>query len=128
MAAIEQSNADAAFEAGLIKESVIPYVLRQIHLPGKSARADEATAPAVAGALLDGKLVYGKFLVWSDPDARDGAGEEGWSSDVRLAQRFRTTKEAIACWKAQSCVRPLRDDGKPNCPMTAITVTVEYVP
>lgn len=106
----------------------MPYVLRQIHPPGKSARADEATAPAVAHALRNGKLVYGKFLVWSDPDAKDGAGEEGWSSDVRLAQRFRTSRQAIACWKAQSCVRPLRDDGQPNCPMTALTVTVEYVP
>lgn len=41
------------------------------------------------------------------------------------AMRFANTGEAIAAWNTASTRRPLRPDGKPNKPLTALTVEVE---
>lgn len=34
---------------------------------------------------------------------------------------------AMECWKTQSTVQPLRDDGQPNRPLTAYNVVIEKV-
>lgn len=99
------------------------YVLRQIHPPGKSARADEATAAALAAAAITNSIVQGDYLEWSDPDAKNGRGNERWTAHLAKAKRFATFKDAVACWQAQSRKRPLRDDGRPNRPMTAYSVS-----
>lgn len=103
------------------------YVLRQIHPSGKSALADEATAAALVQADLAGTLVRGKYLEWSDPNARNGMGDDRWTADLAKAKRFATFADAMECWKAQSLVRPLRPDGRPNRPMTAYSVTPERI-
>jgi hypothetical protein len=41
--------------------------------------------------------------------------------------RFADLAAAVACWKRQSTVRPLRPDGKPNRPLTAFTITFDQV-
>lgn len=104
------------------------YVLRQIHPPGKSARADEADAVALAIAGAAGTVVTGDYLEWSNPNARHGRGDDRWTSDVKKAKRFETFADAMACWKAQSTLVPFRPDGEPNRPMTAYSVTVEKLP
>ena len=49
------------------------YVLRQIHPRGMSALAhSHATAVNLALAVVDGTMVHGDYLEWSDPDAKDG--------------------------------------------------------
>jgi len=101
------------------------YVLRQIHPPGLSATADQATTVALARAAMLGEVQYGDYLEWSDPDANNGMGAERWTSDPAKAKRFLTFEAALACWKAQSTVRPWRDDGRPNRPLTAYSVTPE---
>jgi hypothetical protein len=104
------------------------YVIRQIHPPGKSATADEATAVALTLATVRGDIERGKYLEWSDPDARGGLGDDGWTDDVDKAKRFASFTAAMECWKAQSAVHPIRwSDGKPNRPLTAYSVTVEQV-
>jgi hypothetical protein len=103
------------------------YVLRQIHPPGLSARADEATTVALASAAVRGQVQYGKYLEWSDPDAIDGLGDDQWTDNLAKAKRFLTFEAAMECWQAQSRVTPLRDDGEPNRPLTAYSVTVERV-
>lgn len=103
------------------------YVLRQIHPPGKSALAHEATAVTLATAALTGGIVSDKYLEWSDPNADNGVGDERWTDDVSRARKFASFGEAMACWQAESTVRPLRDDGKPNRPLTVYSVTVEKV-
>lgn len=101
------------------------FVLRQIHPPGKSALADEATTVALALSIGEGGPILGDYLEWSDPDARHGFGDDRWTADLAKALRFDTFDAAMTCWMAQSTKRPFRDDGKPNRPMTAYSVTVE---
>jgi hypothetical protein len=103
------------------------YVLRQIHPHGLSARADQSTAAALALAAVEGRVVHGAYLEWSDPNARNGFGDDRWTNKLAKAKRFATFEAAMACWQAQSTKRPLRDDGKPNRPMTAYSVTPERI-
>lgn len=103
------------------------YVLRQIHPLGMSARADKATAPALAAAALRGDLIKGKYLEWADPDANDGFGDDRWTDDLSEAMHFMSFRTAMICWQKQSTVRPFRDDGKPNRPLTAYSVTPERI-
>jgi hypothetical protein len=103
------------------------YVLRQIHPKGKSARANEATAVALTTATLKGELMMGQYLEWSDPNANDGFGDDRWTDDLAKAKKFGSFAEALECWKAESTIRPLRDDGRPNRPMTAYSVMPERI-
>jgi hypothetical protein len=106
----------------------MPYVLRQISPPGKSALADEATAAALAVAAFDDNVVKGQYLEWSNPNAKHGMGDELWTGDLKRAKKFETFEAAMECWRAQSTNRPWRPDGKANRPLTAFSVTVEQVP
>jgi hypothetical protein len=72
-------------------------------------------------------MVYGPYLEWADPDARGGFGDDGWTDDIAKAKRFATFSDAVECWKRQSTVRPIRDDGKPNRPLTAFSVYPQEV-
>ena len=101
------------------------YVLRQIRPRGKSALADQATLAALVVAEIEGQTEYGPYLEWADPDAKDGFGDDRWTDDVAKAKRFPSLAAALECWKAQSTVRPFRDDGRPNRPMTAYSVMPE---
>lgn len=103
------------------------WVIRQIAPKGKSAHAYEATAAALTAAAVTGSVVLGAFLEFSDPDARNGLGEDRWTRDLAKAKRFDAFKDAMNCWMAQSTVRPFRDDGKPNRPLTAYSVQPERI-
>jgi hypothetical protein len=64
-----------------------------------------------------------EYLRAYNPDAFDGAG---WFLTTRLidqARRFDTLSELTECWRAQSRVRPLREDGQPNRPLTAHSIS-----
>lgn len=103
------------------------FVIRQIHPLGRSAHADDATAFALTSAAIRGEVVTGKYLEWSDPDGRNGLGDDRWTTDSAKAKRFATHGAAWECWRAQSRTRPVRPDGKANRPMTAYSVTIEEV-
>jgi hypothetical protein len=60
-----------------------------------------------------------------DPDAHDGRGDLITTRDKSKALKFPSMREAMALWKQQSKVQPLRGDGRPNRPLTAFTVEVE---
>lgn len=104
------------------------YVIRQINPPGKSARADEATAVALVETLRHGGPEIGKYLEWSDPNANRGMGDDRWTDDIAKARKFVSFQAAADCWNAVSLVRPWRPDGRPNKPLTAYSVTIEMVP
>jgi hypothetical protein len=106
----------------------MPFVIRQIAPPGKSARADEASAVALTSALLSGHKVEGDYLAWYDVEAYGGRGADRWTADVSKAIRFPTFEAAMELWRTQSKRRPYRPDGKPNRPLTAYSITVEQVP
>lgn len=63
-----------------------------------------------------------------DPDFAGGLGSVTTTRDIDKALHFATTIEAWNFWKQQSVERPLREDGAPNRPLTAFTITVEAVP
>jgi hypothetical protein len=44
------------------------------------------------------------------------------------ALRFDDVEVLLNYWMTQSCTVPLRDDGKPNRPLTAFTIETELVP
>lgn len=48
------------------------------------------------------------------------------TTDPKLAKVFPTFEAAWEAWRAQSTRTPLRPDGKPNRPMTAMTVELEH--
>jgi hypothetical protein len=103
------------------------FVLRQISPPRKSALAHEATLIALTLAAQEGNIVLGPYLEFSDPDARNGMGEDRWTDDISKAKRFATFTDAMECWKAQSKVHPFRSDGKPNRPLTAFSVQPQRI-
>jgi hypothetical protein len=66
----------------------------------------------------------GRYVVSYDPDANDGGGFVVSTADPRQAQQFEGYVEAFEFWRRASTVRPVREDGKPNRPLTAYTVTI----
>src|SRR3954462_15237223 len=72
-----------------------------------------------------GPNVIGQALESYNPDANDGKGDASFTDDPLRAKRFRDVEEAAEEWRRVSSVRPKRDDGKPNRPLTAFTVTFQ---
>lgn len=70
----------------------------------------------------------GVWLVSADVDAFDGRGDVAFSTDPAEAMTFASIREAMAFWKQPSTVRPYRPDGKPNRPISALTIEVVAVP
>lgn len=62
------------------------------------------------------------YLQSWDIDAHDGRGEAIYTDSLDAAYRFPDVGALFTAWKEQSTVRPLRDDGKPNRPLTALTI------
>jgi hypothetical protein len=73
-------------------------------------------------------LDAGAWLASYDLNAHDGFGEAKATSDPAEALRFADAGAVFAAWKEQSTVRPLRDDGKPNRPLSAFTITAKALP
>jgi hypothetical protein len=67
----------------------------------------------------------GQFLKSYDPDAHGGSGEAHWTDDLGEAMKFEDGGDALALWTKRSTVRPLRDDGLPNKPLTACSIEVD---
>jgi uncharacterized membrane protein len=70
----------------------------------------------------------GEYLRRFDPEFAGGVGAAWWTDDPAQAMRFADLGEALATWKTKSAIRPLRDDGKPNRPLTAYTITFVEAP
>lgn len=76
----------------------------------------------VASHLEDVEKTRGKYLQDMDADANDGRGSISWTDDISKAKGFSDVSEALAFWRTRSKVTPTRDDGRPNCPLTAYSV------
>jgi len=72
--------------------------------------------------------IEGQWLMSYDPDAFDGRGEADWTVDPRQALQFPDHAAAYRCWQQTSQVRPVREDGRPNRPLTAFTAEVVAIP
>lgn len=69
-----------------------------------------------------------RWVSFFDPDAHEGRGQVNATTDASGALRFGSMVAALETWQQQSSVRPQRDDGKPNRPLTAYSVSVEALP
>jgi hypothetical protein len=58
-------------------------------------------------------------------DTPDGRGAATFTTDPAMAKTFDSFEAAMRFWRRQSITKPLRPDGKPNCPLTAMHATVE---
>lgn len=79
------------------------------------------------------------LLATGEPSEHDGAFVADYEADVDSAGRarvtftrdrseamqFETQRDAILFYRQVSHVKPKRDDGEPNCPLTAWTVSIE---
>ena len=65
------------------------------------------------------------YLKSYDIEAYNGRGSAEWTRDKNTAMQFVSFTHAVGAWNTQSKIRPLRDDGKPNKPLTSFTIEVE---
>ena len=82
-----------------------------------------ATLRIICDAFGD-KSVTG-FVKSFNPDAAAGFGHLVVTPKIEEAQKFDSAADALACWKQQPTVRPLRPDGRPNRPLSAFTCEIE---
>jgi hypothetical protein len=72
-------------------------------------------------------VAEGTYVQEYDPDAFSGMGELTATHDLQKAKRFASAGEAMEFYRQQSKSHPLRNDGKPNRPLTAYTVSIESI-
>jgi hypothetical protein len=70
----------------------------------------------------------GMFLKAADFNAHDGQGFMTFTAFPENALQFQTAGEALMFWRTQSKVRRFRPDGRPNRPLTALTIEIEDAP
>ena len=77
----------------------------------------------------DGVVVYPPekrvYLASFDVDAHGGIGEFTLTENRDEALRFGGVLGLYLAWRSRSQVKPWRDDGEPNRPLTAMTITPE---
>jgi len=64
----------------------------------------------------------GQYVRACSVDAYNGIGHVEVTPDPERARQFDSVLEAVDFYRRQSNVMPLRDDGKPNRPLTCYTV------
>lgn len=66
----------------------------------------------------------GRWLVDYDPDTRFGDLRIVTSGDRRAARCFETLADLVAYLRRTSAVQPTRPDGRPNRPITGLTIEI----
>jgi hypothetical protein len=77
------------------------------------------------GDAITGLGPVGCYLKSYDPDGNKGFGDIRWTHDVAEAKRFNGTQAATDEWMRRSTVNPIRDDGRPNRPLTMYSVSFQ---
>jgi hypothetical protein len=67
----------------------------------------------------------GMFLKHADFNAYSGQGLMTFTGDITQAMVFATAGDAIQFWRTRSKAQPTRPDGRPNRPLTALTIEIE---
>jgi len=68
----------------------------------------------------------GEYLEEFDPEAHDGMGEAGFTSDPSKAMKFESVRDAMKFTMKQPRRRPLRADGEPNRPLRVFHLELEW--
>jgi hypothetical protein len=69
----------------------------------------------------------GKYLKGFDIEAYGGRGYAWFTPQASEAYRFKSPGEVFEVWKTQSKTMPYRQDGKPNRPLTAYSITPRLI-
>lgn len=69
-----------------------------------------------------------KWLMDYDVDAHEGKGGVVFTRFPHRALQFASMAEAVKVWQTQSKVKPLRDDGLPNRPLTSFHTEIRRIP
>lgn len=69
----------------------------------------------------------GEWLKDANVEAFNGRGECLGTLDVSEAKKFSTVQEAMRFYNKVPACRPIREDGRPNKPLTAYTVEIQSV-
>lgn len=71
----------------------------------------------------------GQYLAWYDPDLPDARQAMArFTTDPAQAKRFPDAAAALEEWRRVRTVDPVRADGQPNRPLTALTVSIVRAP
>lgn len=78
----------------------------------------------------DGRITPydGMYVMECNFEAGFGTLAVNVTSDARQAKTFDTFEQAAEYWRTQSKTQPIRPDGKPNRPLTGVTVEIENAP
>jgi hypothetical protein len=66
----------------------------------------------------------GRYVLHYDPNYENGLGRVWTTAKPHLALQFETFVEAAEFWRQSSTIKPLREDGEPNRPLTAFTASI----
>lgn len=66
----------------------------------------------------------GQYLETFDHEACGGIGYATFTTNLNAAMRFKDLAAAMAFWRKIPRNKRVREDGKPNRPLTALTVTI----
>lgn len=113
---------DAAVVAAAIMEPPGEYVMRVF--------VDKLSETEGKGAHILDVLTGANRAAWLksfDPEAFGGGGAIDLTDDISDAMRFPTWVAVADMWRTQSKVRPLHENGKPNCPLAAYTIQPERI-
>lgn len=64
-----------------------------------------------------------RYLATFNIEAHDGRGDAVYTLDIAHAYKWDSMEDLMAAWKAQPKARPMRPDGKPNRPLTALSIS-----
>jgi hypothetical protein len=78
------------------------------------------------GRSIGGGWPVGAYLASYNPEGNDGQGDAAWTRDPAQAMVFASAAEAFERYQAVPANRPVRADGQPNRPLTALAI--ELVP
>jgi hypothetical protein len=81
----------------------------------------------VGVAMPNDCMEAGKYIMEFDVGALASSANDPlipMTTDPKIAAQFANAHEALAFWRIQSRVVPLRSDGKPNRPLTAYSVEI----
>ena len=68
------------------------------------------------------------WLVAFDVDGHNGQGDICISQHLADAMVFASVEDLLNFWRKQSTLMPIREDGKPNRPLTACTIEPRSIP
>jgi hypothetical protein len=65
-----------------------------------------------------------EYLESFDFEADDGCGHGVFTPDLAKAMKFPDATAALTYWRTKSKCRPIREDGRPNRPLTCTTIMI----